>query len=120
MKLIKNKIYTSQYLKDMYGGNFRCSMPLVNGIVEYCKFDPKINLNFPAEAWIEVGPLRRKSAVSLLRSKIKIPIFEKISTNQWKFIGKARISDGTTNEALKYINKNPPREEVQFILKFSI
>ena len=115
----KNKIYSTKKLKDHFGGNIQSSMPIKNGNVLYCKFDSKIYPEFPDEAWIEVGPLRKKAAEIIIRQKISIPVFKKKSTNQWEYLGKASITNGTNNTKLNYINKSPPRSSVQIILKFN-
>lgn len=116
--LKKNKSYSTFQLLKMFGGSAQPSMPFVNGKVPYCKFNPKINPNFPDEAWIEEGPMRRKGAEFLSACKIKIPVFKKEKTNTWTFIGFAIISNVTTIKKLSFINKNPPRNKVQIILKF--
>jgi hypothetical protein len=117
--LIKNKCYTTRELLAMFGGNIQSSMPFVNGQVLYCKFDPRINPKFPKEAWIEIGPIRKKAAEYLIRSGVNLPLFKKIKSNQWEYLGKAWISDGSEKAALQGINKNPPRNKVQKILKFT-
>jgi hypothetical protein len=116
--LKKNKIYSIPQLVKIFGGGAQPSMPFVNGKVPYCKFNPKINPEFPHTAWIEEGPLRRKGAEFLSTCKIKIPVFKKEATNKWIFLGYALISNGTTIKRLSAINKNPPRNKVQIILKF--
>lgn len=50
MELIKNKIYTAYELTEFFGGGVQPSMPFVNGRVPYCKFNPKLNPDFPAKA----------------------------------------------------------------------
>lgn len=117
--LLKNKEYRITDLLHIFGGNAQSSMPLVNGKVPYCKFNPKLNPNFPSNAWIEVGPIRKKGAVYLIKCKMKIPVFQKKAPNIWKYIGKAKISNITTFDELNIINKNPPRNKVQLILKFN-
>ncbi len=114
----KNKIYSTKKLKDHFGGNVQSSMPIKGDQVLYCKFDPKINPNFPKEAWIEVGPIRKKGAELLIKQKNKIPVFKKLDANQWEYLGKAAISDGTSSSKLRSINKTPPRHPVQKILNF--
>lgn len=93
-------------------------MPLICGKVLYCKFNKKINHDFPRTAWIEIGPLRKKGAIYLTKCKLQIPVFEKIKSNQWKYLGKALISDATNQKELDRLNKNPPREKIQMILRF--
>jgi len=116
--LTKNKIYTTNDLIAIFGGNVQSSMPFVSGEVIYCKFNPKINPDFPNKAWIEVGPRRRKGALYLAQCNKRIPVFEKVHVNGWKYLGKALISDVTNEFELKKINKSPPRDKIQIILKF--
>lgn len=94
-------------------------MPFVNGKVPYCKFNPKLNPGFPNKAWIEIGPIRKKGANFLIKSKYKIPVFQKEGNNNWKFVGFAKISDATNLRELANINKKPPRAKVQIILKLN-
>lgn len=115
--LKKNSIYSSKDLLGKFGGSIQPSMPIVGGKVPYCKFDPKINRNFPAEAWIEIGPMRKKGAELMIGSEIKIPVFEKIAIGQWKYLGEAKVTDVSTSKRLAKINQDPPREKVQKILK---
>lgn len=114
-------IFSSNDLLQRFGGNIRPSMPIINGVVPYCKFDPKVNPSFlvdPREAWIEVGPGRKKGAEMLINSGEKIPVFEKVTTGCWRYLGNAKIQDVTTSQKLNLINRNPPRDPVQKILKF--
>lgn len=117
--LKKNKSYTIPQIIKIFGGSAQPSMPFVNGTVPYCKFNPKINPEFPNTAWIEEGPFRKKGANFLIKCDSKIPIFKKEETNKWIFLGYAFISNGTTLKKLNTINKNPPRNKVQIILKFN-
>ena len=117
--LKKNKNYTIPRLVKIFGGSAQSSMPFVKGKVPYCKFNPKINPEFPNTAWIEEGPIRKRGAEFLIKCNTKIPVFKKIGINKWAFIGNAWVSDGTTLKGLKKINKNPPRNKVQIILKFN-
>lgn len=116
--LKKNNSYTIPQLIDIFGGNAQSSMPFVNGKVPYCKFNPKINPEFPNTAWIEEGPMRKKGAYYLINNASKTPVFKKEGINNWVFQGYAFISDGTSSKKLNMINKNPPRNQVQIILKF--
>lgn len=117
--LKKNKSYTIPQLVNMFGGNAQPSMPFVNGKIPYCKFDPKINPEFPKVAWIEEGPIRKKGAEFLISCKHKVPVFKKERSNKWVFLGYASISNGTTTKKISHINKKPPRNKVQIILKFT-
>ena len=117
--LKKNKSYTIPQIIKIFGGSAQPSMPFVNDKVPYCKFDPKINPEFPDNAWIELGPMRKKGAEFLIQCGYKIPVFKKEGTNKWKFMGYAKILNGTTKKTLKLINKSPPRNKVQIILKFN-
>lgn len=114
--LKKNHVYSSKYLLENFGGNIQASMPIVNGAVPYCKFDPKINHKFPTEVWIEVGPIRKKGTELMLETDKKIPVFQKLATNQWKYLGEAVVSDLTTPKKLQQLNKAPPRDKIQKIL----
>ncbi len=114
-----NEIYTSKQLIKEFGGNIRASMPFVKGKVPYCKFNPKINPEFPDKAWIEVGPRRRKGAEYLIDCHLRIPVFEKVKTNHWKFLGEAFITDITRLNEVRKINSNPPRDKIQLIIKFT-
>ncbi|MGQ3888466.1 hypothetical protein ACQUW5_05470 [Legionella sp. CNM-1927-20] len=117
MMLRENTIYTSTELLKLFGGNLQSSMPLVKGRVLYCKFNPRINPNFPEEAWIEEGPYRKKSAHYLINCNLEVPIFKKIKSNNWQYVGKATISDSSDTNRIKNINVSPPRNPVQIILK---
>lgn len=117
--LKKNKFYTIPQLVKIFGGGAQPSMPFVKGKVPYCKFNPKINPEFPNTAWIEEGPIRKKGAEFLIKCRTKIPIFKKEKVNKWIFLGYALISNGTTSKKLNKINKNPPRNKIQTILKFN-
>ena len=117
--LKKNKNYTIPQLVKIFGGSAQPSMPFVSGRVPYCKFNPKINPEFPVTAWIEEGPVRKKGAEFLIECDTKVPVFKKEGVNSWVFIGYAFILDNTTSKKLDEINKNPPRNKVQIILKFN-
>lgn len=119
MKLEKYGIYSTIELLKTFGGNIQSSMPIKNGVVLYCKFNPKINPNFPDEAWIEEGPIRKGAASYLGTCDSAIPIFKKIKTNNWQYLGKAKITDISDEKKIKQINKNPPRDLVQIILKLN-
>jgi len=60
--LKKNKSYSIPQLVKIFGGGTQPSMSFVNSKVSYCKFNPKINPEFPHADWIEEGPIRRKGA----------------------------------------------------------
>lgn len=117
--LKKNKIYSIPQIVKIFGGSAQQSMPFVKGKVPYCKFNPKINPELPKSAWIEEGPIRKKGAEFLISCKHKVPVFKKERSNIWFFLGYASISNGTTTKKLSRINKKPPRNKVQIILKFT-
>ena len=119
MTLSKNKIYSTTFFKQNYGGNVQCSMPIVNGTVPYCKFDPKINWNFPNEAWIEDGPIRYKSAMILAEQTNPIPVFKKIERNKWAYIGLASVHIRRSERYKDQLNIKPPRNKIQIILVFN-
>lgn len=119
MTLIKGKIYSSKDLFKTFGGNIQSSMPFVNKKVPYCKFSKKINPQFPDEAWIEIGPMRKKGVEYLTNCKSSIPVFEKVKTNSWKYLGKASISEISDKNRIKIINDKPPRQKIQSIIKFN-
>lgn len=119
MTLTKNSTYSSSELIKIFGGNIQSSMPLTKGIVLYCKFNPKINPNFPQEAWIEEGPYRKRAACYLINCQQEIPIFKKIKPNNWQYIGHAIISEDYDINRIKNINKSPPRAPIQTILKLT-
>lgn len=115
--LKENEVYSIDQLKNLFGGNMQSSMPIKNGKVTHCKFNPKINPKFPNEVWIEIGPIRKKGANYLANTNTKIPVFEKLKANKWKYIGKASFVKKSTPSYLKCINTKPPRDEVQIVLE---
>lgn len=119
MNFKKNKVYNTEFIKSYFGGNIQCSMPIIGGKVPYCKFDPKINnaLILSNEVWVEVGPIRAKASELLVSQNMAVPIFYKLGVNKWKYVGDAEATDISSLKQISSINKNPPRDKVQKILK---
>lgn len=91
------ELYSCEEQHEMHGGELRPTLPIHNGQIPLIRFRPELNPNGPYV--IEHGETGYLwDCLSILEKQDEaLPVYERISNAQWKFLGYFRVVSITSN-----------------------
>jgi hypothetical protein len=84
---INGQSYTRAQIHEKLGGSVQSFLPTVNGEVVCACLTLKLNPQAPAVILAGDGPKMMAAAEQLGQQTSKIPVFIKLDTNSWKYVG---------------------------------
>lgn len=118
MNFVVGEKYSSKEIAKNVGGSVQPCMPTVDGMVVCCRARQDCNPRFPKELWVAAGPQRKRAAESWAVNGNSIPIFLKVKTGIYQYLGMFKVALLSRDPSrIAIANKEPmPEGPVQLIL----
>ena len=88
-----NRPYTRDELSALLGGNVNFFLPTKGGKPLYGCFRKDINPRMPELVYVISGSQRERAARDAVLSRIPFPVFEKMESEAWQYIGDYLATD---------------------------
>ncbi|MBU1087156.1 MAG: hypothetical protein KKD05_06510 [Candidatus Omnitrophica bacterium] len=113
----ENKMYTRDQIHEKLGGNKQIYLPTVNNQVVCACLDHALNPEAPKVILVGSLSKTRKNADILCSQLGAIPVFIKIKSNQWEYMGEWKVKRCSNDkvEILKH-EEESGREELYKII----
>ena len=109
--------YTRRDIHTTVGGSMQSYLPTVNGRVVAGCFDRRLNPAAPSVLLVGTGPMIEGSAEAFVRQASAVPIFIKLATNEWEYVGMYRAVRVTRNRTeIEQHNRQIRRDDVAAVL----
>lgn len=119
-KFERNRGYSRTEIHDALGGNMRSYLPTMNNVVVAGCFRCDTNPDAPDIVLPGSGPMIRRSAKLFASSQKAVPVFIKRGTNDWRYVGKYRVSRMSDDPSeIRTHGQRAGRHDVSCILHLS-